>query len=186
MFDEHGDYDVVASVERVQLDRPVYDLDIEHTHNFIANGLVTHNSIYGFRGADIRNILDFEDTFPDAHVVKLEQNYRSTQTILDAANAVIRNNRAQKPKSLWTELGQGDPIKIRELEDEHAEARFLTGEIQRLVDEGVARAEIAVFYRTNAQSRVLQDTLVRAEIAYQVIGGRSSTSGLRSRTRSRT
>jgi DNA helicase-2/ATP-dependent DNA helicase PcrA len=128
-------------------------------------------AIYGFRGADIRNILDFEDTFPDARVIKLEQNYRSTQTILDAANAVIRNNRAQKPKSLWTDLGQGDPIKVRELEDEHAEARFITGEIQRLVDEGVAKSEIAVFYRTNAQSRVLEDTLVRAEIAYQVIGG---------------
>ncbi len=128
-------------------------------------------SIYGFRGADIRNILEFEDTFPDARVIKLEQNYRSTQTILDAANAVIRNNRAQKPKSLWTDLGQGDPVKVRELEDEHAEARFVTGEIQRLVDEGVARSEVAVFYRTNAQSRVLQDTLVRAEIAYQVIGG---------------
>ncbi|MDQ6750748.1 MAG: UvrD-helicase domain-containing protein, partial [Actinomycetota bacterium] len=128
-------------------------------------------SIYGFRGADIRNILEFEDTFPDAAVVKLEQNYRSTQTILDAANAVIRNNRAQKPKSLWTELGQGDPVRVRELEDEHAEARFVTGEVQRLIDEGVSRAEIAVFYRTNAQSRVLEDTLVRAEIAYQVIGG---------------
>jgi DNA helicase II / ATP-dependent DNA helicase PcrA len=128
-------------------------------------------SIYGFRGADIRNILEFEDAFPDAHVVKLEQNYRSTQTILDAANAVIRNNRGQKPKSLWTELGRGDPIKIRELEDEHAEARFVAGEIQRLVDEGVSRSEIAVFYRTNAQSRVLEDTLVRGEIAYQVIGG---------------
>jgi DNA helicase-2/ATP-dependent DNA helicase PcrA len=128
-------------------------------------------SIYGFRGADIANILEFEDTFPDAQVIKLEQNYRSTQTILDAANAVIRNNRGQKPKSLWTELGQGDPIKVRELDDEHAEARFVTGEIQRLVDEGVSRAEIAVFYRTNAQSRVLEDTLVRAEIAYQVIGG---------------
>jgi DNA helicase II / ATP-dependent DNA helicase PcrA len=128
-------------------------------------------SIYGFRGADIRNILEFEDTFPDARVIKLEQNYRSTQTILDAANAVIRNNRGQKPKSLWTDLGQGDPIKVRELEDEHAEARFVTGEIQRLVDEGVSRAEIAVFYRTNAQSRVLEDTLVRAELAYQVIGG---------------
>ena len=161
MFDEHGGYDVVESVERVELDAPVYDLDIERTHNFIANGIVTHNSIYGFRGADIRNILEFEDTFPDAHVVKLEQNYRSTQTILDAANAVIRNNRGQKPKSLWTELGQGDPIKVRELEDEHAEARFVTGEIQRLLDEGVSRAEVAVFYRTNAQSRVLQDTLVR-------------------------
>ena len=128
-------------------------------------------SIYGFRGADIRNILEFEDTFPDAHVVKLEQNYRSTQTILDAANAVIRNNRGQKPKSLWTELGQGDPIKIRELEDEHAEARYVTGEVQRLLDEGVSRAEVAVFYRTNAQSRVLEDTLVRADIPYQVIGG---------------
>ncbi len=128
-------------------------------------------SIYGFRGADIRNILEFEDTFPDAHVVKLEQNYRSTQTILDAANAVIRNNRGQKPKSLWTDLGPGDPIKVRELEDEHAEARFVTGEVQRLLDEGVSRAEVAVFYRTNAQSRVLQDTLVRADIPYQVIGG---------------
>ena len=161
MFAEDGGYDVVERVERVALDAPVYDLDIERTHNFIADGIVTHNSIYGFRGADIRNILEFEDTFPDAHVVKLEQNYRSTQTILDAANAVIRNNRGQKPKSLWTELGQGDPIKVRELEDEHAEARYVTGEIQRLLDEGVSRAEIAVFYRTNAQSRVLQDTLVR-------------------------
>ncbi|MGZ4194387.1 MAG: ATP-dependent helicase [Solirubrobacteraceae bacterium] len=128
-------------------------------------------SIYGFRGADISNILEFEDTFPDAHVVKLEQNYRSTQTILDAANAVIRNNRGQKPKSLWTDIGQGDPIKIRELDDEHAEARYVTGEIQRLVDEGTSRSEIAVFYRTNSQSRVLEDALVRAEIAYQVIGG---------------
>src|SRR6202035_4800693 len=128
-------------------------------------------SIYGFRGADITNILEFEDSYPDAHVVKLEQNYRSTQTILDAANAVIRNNRAQKQKSLWTELGQGDPVKVRELDDEHAEARFVTGEIQRLVDDGTSRSEVAVFYRTNAQSRVLEDTLVRAEIAYQVIGG---------------
>jgi superfamily I DNA/RNA helicase len=171
MFDGHGGYDVVESVERVDLDEPVYDLDIARTHNFIANGIVTHNSIYGFRGADIRNILEFEDTFPDAHVVKLEQNYRSTQTILDAANAVIRNNRGQKLKSLWTDLGPGDPIKVRELEDEHAEARFVTGEVQRLLDEGVSRAEVAVFYRTNAQSRVLQDTLVRADIPYQVIGG---------------
>ncbi len=171
MFDGEGGYDVVETVKRVSLNRPVYDLDIANTHNFIAEGIVTHNSIYGFRGADITNILEFEDTFPDAHVVKLEQNYRSTQTILDAANAVIRNNRGQKPKSLWTEIGQGDPIKVRELDDEHAEARYVTGEIQRLVDEGTSRAEVAVFYRTNSQSRVLEDTLVRAEIAYQVIGG---------------
>ncbi len=128
-------------------------------------------SVYGFRGADIRNILDFQDDFPDATVVKLEQNYRSTQTILDAANAVIANNRAQMHKTLFTELEGGDPIKLRELDDEHAEARFVVGEIERLVDEGVSRAEIAVFYRTNAMSRVLEDTLVRREIGYQVIGG---------------
>ncbi|MFP5364573.1 MAG: ATP-dependent helicase [Thermoleophilia bacterium] len=128
-------------------------------------------SIYGFRGADIQNILSFEDTFPDAHVVKLEQNYRSTQTILSAANAVISHNREQKHKSLWTNQGDGEKIRIRELDDEHAEARYVVGEIERLVDEGASRAEIAVFYRTNAQSRVIEDTLVRRDISYQVIGG---------------
>jgi DNA helicase-2/ATP-dependent DNA helicase PcrA len=128
-------------------------------------------SVYGFRGADVRNILDFEDDFPDAKVVKLEQNYRSTQTILDAANAVIANNRGRMGKALWTDVGAGDPIHVRELEDEHAEARFVAGEIEQLVDEGTSRNEIAVFYRTNAQSRVLEDTLVRAQIGYQVIGG---------------
>src|SRR3712207_2179620 len=121
-------------------------------------------SIYGFRGADITNILNFEDDYPDAQVVKLEQNYRSTQTILSAANAVIANNRGQKPKHLWTEIGEGDPIKVRELSDEHAEARFVAAEIERLVDEGVSRAELAVFYRTHAQSRALEDMLVRAQI----------------------
>jgi superfamily I DNA/RNA helicase len=171
MFTADGAYDVVESVERIALDRPVHDIDVEGTHNFVAEGIVTHNSVYGFRGADVRNILDFEDDFPDAKVVKLEQNYRSTQTVLDAANAVIANNRGRMGKALWTDLGAGDPIKVRELEDEHAEARFVAGEIERLVDEGTSRNEIAVFYRTNAQSRVLEDTLVRAQIGYQVIGG---------------
>jgi DNA helicase II / ATP-dependent DNA helicase PcrA len=128
-------------------------------------------SVYGFRGADIRNILAFTDDYPDAHEVKLEQNYRSTQTILSAANGVISHNRDQVQKHLWTDLGEGDPIRVRELSDEHAEARFVAAEIQRMVDEGVSRAEIAVFYRTNAQSRVLEDMLVRAQIGYQVIGG---------------
>jgi DNA helicase II / ATP-dependent DNA helicase PcrA len=128
-------------------------------------------SIYAFRGADVRNILDFQEDFPDARVVKLEQNYRSTQTILSAANAVIANNRGGIAKRLWSDLGTGEPIKVRELDDEHSEARFVVGEIERLVDEGASRSEIAVFYRTNAMSRVLEDTLVRREIAYQVIGG---------------
>jgi ATP-dependent DNA helicase UvrD/PcrA len=128
-------------------------------------------SIYGFRGADVRNILDFQEDFPDARVVKLEQNYRSTQTILSAANAVIANNRGGIAKRLWSELGEGEPIHVRELEDEYAEARFVVGELERLVDEGTSRSEVAIFYRTNAMSRVLEDTLVRREIAYQVIGG---------------
>ena len=171
MFDAGGGYDVVEEARVIPLDRPVFDLNVERTHNFIAEGLVTHNSIYGFRGADIRNILDFQEDFPTAATVKLEQNYRSTQTILSAANAVIEHNREQMHKHLWTDVGEGDPIVVREVEDEHAEARYVAGEIERLVDEGLSRAEIAVFYRMNAQSRVLEDTLVRREIAYQVIGG---------------
>jgi DNA helicase-2/ATP-dependent DNA helicase PcrA len=171
MFDGKGEFDLVEEVESVPIGGPVYDLDVEGVHNFIANGIITHNSIYSFRGADVRNILDFQDDFPDARVVKLEQNYRSTETILSAANAVISNNRGGIAKRLWSELGQGDQIQLRPLQDEHAEARFVVGEIQRLVDEGASRAEIAVLYRTNAMSRVIEDALVRNEIAYQVIGG---------------
>ncbi len=171
MFTEDGVYDIIESVERVRLDRPVFDLDIEGTHNFVAAGVITHNSIYSFRGAEVRNILDFQEDFPDARVVKLEQNYRSTETILQAANAVIANNRGGIAKRLWSELGEGERIHVRALDDEHSEGRFVVGEIQRLLDEGAARSEIAVLYRTNAMSRVIEDTLVRNEIAYQVIGG---------------
>jgi DNA helicase II / ATP-dependent DNA helicase PcrA len=129
-------------------------------------------AIYGFRGADIRNILEFEKDFPEAEVVKLEQNYRSTQTILSAANAVIAHNRSVHPKELWTEVQGGAPITVAELDDEHAEARWVTAEVERLCgEEGIARDEVAVFYRTNAHSRVLEDILVRYEIPYQVIGG---------------
>ena len=135
MFSDDGDFDVRRAVERVELDRPVYDLDIERTHNFIANGIVTHNSIYGFSGADINNILDFERDFPGAGSIALEQNYRSTNSILGAANAVIENNRDRKPKRLFSELGEGDPVQVVEVEDEHTEARFVAAEIARLVDE---------------------------------------------------
>jgi DNA helicase II / ATP-dependent DNA helicase PcrA len=128
-------------------------------------------AIYGFRGADIRNILEFERDFPDAEIVLLEQNYRSTQTVLDAANALIAHNESQKPKHLWTAGETGDQIVVAELDDEHAEARYVASEINRLVEEGTPRDQIAVFYRVNAQSRVLEDTLVRFEIPYQVIGG---------------
>ncbi|HTS72141.1 MAG TPA: UvrD-helicase domain-containing protein [Gaiellaceae bacterium] len=171
MVDERGEFDLVVSVERVELERPVYDLDVERTHNFVAEGIVTHNSIYAFRGADIRNVLEFEHDFPGAATIALEQNYRSTQNILDAANGVIRHNRERKEKNLWSELGEGDPVRIIEVEDEHAEARYVAAEIALLVEEGFSGSEVAVFYRTNAQSRVLEDVLVRQGIAYQVIGG---------------
>jgi DNA helicase-2/ATP-dependent DNA helicase PcrA len=128
-------------------------------------------SIYAFRGADIRNILEFERDFGGAKLIALEQNYRSTNPVLRAANAVITHNRERKPKSLWSELGEGDPVRIVEVEDEHAEARFVAAEVASLIDEGWSGSEIAVFYRTNAQSRVLEDVLVRQEIPYQVIGG---------------
>lgn len=128
-------------------------------------------AIYGFRGSDVRNILEFERDFPGAAVVKLEQNYRSTQNILGAANAVIANNPENLEKVLWSEAPDGDPIKVVTLDDEHAEARYVAGEIESLVESGVPREEIAVFYRVNAQSRVLEDVLVRYEMPYQVVGG---------------
>ncbi len=171
MVDENGEFDLVVKIDRVELDRPVYDLDVERTHNFVAEGIVTHNSIYAFRGADIRNVLEFERDFPGAYTIALEQNYRSTQNILDAANGVIQHNRERKEKNLWSELGEGEPVRVVEVEDEHAEARYVAAEIARLVEEGYSGSEIAVFYRMNAQSRVLEDILVRQGVAYQVIGG---------------
>jgi DNA helicase-2/ATP-dependent DNA helicase PcrA len=128
-------------------------------------------SIYAFRGADIRNILEFERDFGETRTIALEQNYRSTNTILQAANHVIEHNRERKPKNLWSELGEGEAVRALEVEDEHAEARFVAAEIAALVEEGYSGSEVAVFYRTNAQSRVLEDVLVRQGVGYQVIGG---------------
>jgi len=128
-------------------------------------------AIYTWRGADIRNILDFERDFPDARVVRLEQNYRSSQRILDAANAVIENNAGRIEKRLWSDLGMGEPIRVIEAEDEHDEARIVAARIGGLLEAGARASDIAVFYRTNAQSRVLEDLLVRHGVPYQVIGG---------------
>jgi DNA helicase II / ATP-dependent DNA helicase PcrA len=128
-------------------------------------------SVYSFRGADIRNVLEFEHDFPGARRIVLEQNYRSTNTILRAANGVIANNRERKEKNLWSELGDGEPVRVLEVEDEHAEARFVAAEVAQLMEEGFSGREVAVFYRTNAQSRVLEDVLVRQGVPYQVIGG---------------
>src|SRR4051812_25670374 len=129
-------------------------------------------SVYAFRGADMRNILDFETSFPDATIVVLDQNYRSTQTILDAANAVIANNVGRKPKNLWTDQGHGEKIAKYTAEDEGDESAFVSSEITRLHDEGDRRwSDFAIFYRTNAQSRAVEERLTRVGIPYKVIGG---------------
>src|ERR671919_88272 len=127
--------------------------------------------IYAFRGATIKNLLDFERDWPEAKVITLEQNYRSTRTILDAANAVIENNVMRKPKSLWTESVEGDLITRYHAQNEHDEAAWVAGEIAHLVELGQSRADIAVFYRTNAQSRVLEESFAQERIPYRVVGG---------------
>jgi DNA helicase-2/ATP-dependent DNA helicase PcrA len=142
----------------------------ESHHNVCAVG-DPDQSIYAFRGADIRNILEFERDFPSTRTIALEQNYRSTNAILEAANAVISHNTERKEKRLWSELGEGDPVRVVEVEDEHAEARYVAAQIAGLVEEGYGGSEIAVFYRMNAQSRVLEQTLRLQGIGYRVIGG---------------
>ncbi len=132
----------------------------------------TDQSIYRFRGAEMRNLLEFERAFPDSRVIILDQNYRSTQTILDAANSVISNNLLRQEKDLWSALGKGEPIRRYRAGDDRDEASFVTGEIATLSrDEGVGYSDIAVFYRTNAQSRALETALADRGIAYTVVGG---------------
>jgi DNA helicase-2/ATP-dependent DNA helicase PcrA len=127
-------------------------------------------SIYRFRGADIRNIRDFEVDYPDARIIILDQNYRSTETILDAANSVISNNTKRTPKNLWSDRGRGVPIMRFEAEDEHDEAGYVADEVERLQGEGFNLSDVAVFYRTNAMSRVIEDVLVRRGVPYTVVG----------------
>ena len=172
VFDESCGYDIVVDVERITGRARVFDLDVEHTHNFIANGLITHNSVYRFRGADIRNILEFQKDFPDAHVVTLEQNYRSSQPILDTAHAVIRVNQDRAAKRLWTERGGGEPVRLIPVYDEQEEALTVCGEIERLIgNESYSLSDFAVLYRTNAQSRAFEDVLLRRGIPYRLVGG---------------
>jgi DNA helicase-2/ATP-dependent DNA helicase PcrA len=129
-------------------------------------------SIYAFRGANIRNILQFEADFPDARSILLEQNYRSTQTILDAANSVISRNKGRKAKNLWSDAGEGEKLVGYVGDDEHDEARFVAEEIDGLSDDGVAKpGDVAVFYRTNAQSRVFEEVFIRVGLPYKVVGG---------------
>jgi superfamily I DNA/RNA helicase len=173
MFDAEGGYDVVDSVETVALAAPVYDLNIEGTHNFIANGIVTHNSIYGWRGANPEVVRDFQRDFPTLRVIVLEQNYRSTQNILDAAQGVVRRNASRREKQLWTERGGGEKITVHEAYNEEDEAGFVVNEIRRLVARGLyALRDCAVMYRTNAQSRALEEQFIRSGMRYVVVGSK--------------
>lgn len=128
-------------------------------------------SIYSWRGADIQNILDFEKDYPDAHMVRLEQNYRSTGHILAAANAVVANNSRRKPKRLFTDSGDGEKIRVFQASDERDEGRWIGSEIEKLHDGGTSYDDMAVFYRTNAQSRILEDMFLRAGVPYKIVGG---------------
>ncbi|MFA7068315.1 MAG: UvrD-helicase domain-containing protein, partial [Acidaminococcaceae bacterium] len=139
-------------------------------HNLCVVGDIDQ-SIYGWRGADITNILDFEKDYPEAKVVKLEQNYRSTQVILDAANAVINNNTARKPKNLWTDNKNGVPIMYYRARDDRDEADFAIREIRSMQDEGKKLGDMAVLYRTNAQSRIFEELLVKSGLPYIMVGG---------------
>lgn len=160
--------DEVIAVESVSYNGPVYDLDVDKVHNYTAAGIVVHNSIYSWRGANFRNILDFERDYPDALVVKLEQNYRSTQSILTAAQAVIAKNQVRSKKELWTDGDSGVPVKVEQAANEMAEAEIIMRYVKATHR---PLSDIAVLYRTNAQSRALEDMCIRYGVAYQIIGG---------------
>jgi DNA helicase-2/ATP-dependent DNA helicase PcrA len=150
---------------------PVYDLAVRDLRNYAASGLLVHNSVYRWRGADLRNIMDFEKDFPDCRVIPLEQNYRSTKRILSIADAVIQHNLGRKDKRLWTDNAEGDRALAYRAWDETEEAAYVARGIQHLHDRGVNYRDTAVFYRTNAQSRVLEDALRRGSIPYVIVGG---------------
>ncbi|PZD97876.1 DNA helicase PcrA [Paenibacillus sambharensis] len=139
-------------------------------HNICVVG-DSDQSIYRWRGADITNILNFEGDYPEAKTIFLEQNYRSTANILNAANAVIKQNTGRKPKKLWTDRGEGEPIAVYQADSEHEEGYFVTGEIRKNRMNGRKYADHAILYRTNAQSRVIEEILIKSDIPYQIVGG---------------
>ncbi len=173
LFDEEGGFDIVQEVTRVAsaLTR-VYDLDIEYTHNFIANGIVTHNCIYTWRGATIENLLEFDTAYPGAQTIILEHNYRSTKNLVDAANAVIEKNKNRKKKYSTTENASGEPIVLHSALSAEDEARWIAKKIRELLRSGTAPEEIAILFRTNFQSRALEEGLLRAGVPYKLLGTR--------------
>ncbi len=164
--------DKVISVTRQSYSGPVYDLDVDKVHNYAAGGIIGHNSIYSWRGANFQNILDFEKDYPDATIIKLEQNYRSTKRILDAAHAVITKNRVRSDKKLWTDRGDGAGIGIINVYNEIQEGETIVRKIEELrLAERRELYDFAVLYRTNAQSRSLEEAFLRYNLPYKIVGG---------------
>jgi DNA helicase-2/ATP-dependent DNA helicase PcrA len=151
---------------------PVYDLDVEKVHNYVASGVAVHNSIYSWRGADFRNILKFEQDYPGCAVIKLEQNYRSTKHILDAAHAIISKNLQRSDKRLWTAAGDGLPVQMVQINSERAEGEAIVRRVRNGVDSGLRQyRDFCVLYRTNAQSRSIEEAFVHYGVPYRVVGG---------------
>jgi hypothetical protein len=172
MLQGNGMTDLVASVRRFPGNgTKVFDLDVHPTHNYVAAGLVTHNSIYRFRGAEVGNMNEFVRDFGVSEVIKLEQNYRSQGNILDAANAIIAQNKARLGKNLWTEAGKGEQLAVYAAANDGEESNFIVEEVRSLHREGYALSDMALLYRSNAQSRILEHQLFRAKVPYKVYGG---------------
>jgi DNA helicase-2/ATP-dependent DNA helicase PcrA len=171
MVDADGEIDIVSSVRRLDGSIRVYDLDIEWTHNFVAGGIVTHNSIYGWRGAQVENLGRFQHDYAPVRVVRLEQNYRSSGHILAAANAVIAKNNERMGKTLWTAGSEGAPIALYAASDERDEAAHIVARIERWIAEGGSAGDAAILYRSNAQSRMFEETLIARGLPYRVYGG---------------
>ncbi len=177
VFDASGGYDLVEKVETIQSGQSegggsVYDLNIENTHNFIANGIGTHNCIYTWRGATIDNLLIFDKNYPGAKTIVLEHNYRSTKTIVDAANAIIEMNQNRKEKRSVTDNPDGERIIIRPENSAEMEARYVARECRKLIRNGNMPEEIAVLFRTNFQSRALEEALLAEGVPYKLLGTR--------------
>ncbi len=162
--------DEIVKIDSYNYKGLVYDISIPTTRNYVANSICVHNCIYAFRGANFRNILNFEKDYKDTHVVRLEQNYRSTKNILDAANSVIKNNKERKDMELFSNLGDGVKVKYLRSYDEKHEITLIVDEIKTLLDEGYNYGDIAIFYRTNAQSRNVEEVLLKSGIPYKVVG----------------
>ena len=162
------------AVERVFVEEysgPVYDFEVDEIHTYLANGVLVHNSIYGFRAAEIKNILEFDKVFPDTKTIKLERNYRSTRTILDAANAVISNNKDRSDKNLWTETESGAEIVVHALPDNNEECRWIAQQIVRQLNQGRKGGDIAVLCRMKTIAEDIEKALIGREVPCKLVGG---------------